>query len=102
MGVFVVTMLTGPAYDARRPRREQQGWNEHAAFMDGLVDEGFVVLGGPLGDGSRVLIVVEGEHEADVVRRLENDPWLRDGVLRVGSLEPWTLWLDGRQHRAHS
>ena len=97
MGVFVVTMLNGPAYDDRRPRREQQGWDEHAAFMDALVDEAFVVLGGPLGDGTRVLLVVEGDSEADVVRRLDDDPWLRDGTLQLATLEPWTVWLDGRR-----
>jgi uncharacterized protein YciI len=102
MGVFVVTMLNGAAYDDRRPRREQQEWDEHAAFMDALVDDGFVVLGGPLGDGTRVLLVVEGESEADVVRRLKNDPWLRDGVLQLTTLEPWTIWLDGRRASAPS
>ncbi|MGH9229772.1 MAG: hypothetical protein ACRD07_13795 [Acidimicrobiales bacterium] len=29
---------------------EPSGWPAHAAFMDGLVAHGFVVLGGPLAD----------------------------------------------------
>ena len=29
-----------------RDMREQDGWDEHAKFMDGLVDEGFILLGG--------------------------------------------------------
>jgi hypothetical protein len=29
---------------------QQSDWPAHASFMDGLVDEGFVVLGGPLAD----------------------------------------------------
>ena len=33
-----------------RPLEEQSGWEAHAAFMDGLVTSGFVVLGGPLED----------------------------------------------------
>src|SRR5256885_14753241 len=33
--------------------RKQAGWDEHARFMDGLVDAGFILLGGPL----------EGDHE---------------------------------------
>ena len=32
--------------------REQDGWDEHARFMNGLVDDGFIVLGGPL-EGDR-------------------------------------------------
>jgi hypothetical protein len=47
MAVFAVTLVNGPRYDESRPRREQDGWDEHAAFMDALVDDGFVILGGP-------------------------------------------------------
>jgi hypothetical protein len=31
-----------------RPLREQQRWDEHAAFMDGLADDGFVLWAGGL------------------------------------------------------
>jgi hypothetical protein len=48
---YLVERAKGPAWDHSRERREQAGWDEHAAFMDALADEGFVVLGGPIGDG---------------------------------------------------
>ena len=47
---LVVLRRSGPQYDPSRPLEEQSGWPEHAAFMDGLVDSGFIVLGGPLAD----------------------------------------------------
>ena len=51
MAMFhVVVRRSGPAYDPARPLEEQSGWEAHAAFMDGLVDAGFLVLGGPLED----------------------------------------------------
>ena len=53
---FLVTRVRGPAWDYARARREQPGWAEHAAFMDALVEEGFVVLGGPVGEGGVSLI----------------------------------------------
>jgi uncharacterized protein YciI len=99
MGVFVVTCEKGPAWDASRGRREQDGWDEHAAFMDALVDEGFVLLGGPLGDGERVLLAVDAADEAAVHARLAADPWQPAGLLTTGRVEPWLLWLDGRRHR---
>jgi hypothetical protein len=46
----VVVRRSGPEYDSSRPLEEQSGWGEHASFMDGLVDSGFIVLGGPLAD----------------------------------------------------
>jgi uncharacterized protein len=94
---FALTVVSGPSWDASRRRREQHGWDEHAAFMDGLVDDGFVVLGGPIGDGERVLLVVEATDEREVEARLGEDPWLATGVLRIAEIEPWTVWLDGRQ-----
>ena len=98
MPVFAVTMVCGPGWDPARPRREQPGWNEHAAFMDGLVADGFVVLGGPIGDGADVLLAVEAAAEAEIAERLGADPWAPTGQLLIGEIRPWTIWLDGRQH----
>ena len=76
---------------------EQSGWDAHAAFMDELVEEGFIVLGGPLGDERRVVHAVEAESEEVVRTRLAQDPW--SGThLEVDAIEPWTIRLDGR-HR---
>ncbi len=96
MSLFVLTMVNGPAYDRSRPRREQRGWDEHAAFMDGLLAEGFVVLGGPIGDGQEVMLVVEADTEREARARMEPDPWAPMGVLEIGSVQPWTIWLDSR------
>ena len=72
---LVVLHRSGPDYDPSRPLEEQSGWPEHAAFMDGLVDDGFIVLGGPLADEHRVVHAVEAE-SADAVRAtLARDPW---------------------------
>lgn len=98
MPVFAVTRIKGPSWDPERPRREQRGWTAHAAFMDRLVDEGFVLLGGPVGDGEEVLLAVEARDEDDVRSRLGADPWEPAGILRFGPIQPWALWLDGRPH----
>lgn len=99
MAVFVVTMVNGPGYDTARPRREQSRWDEHAAFMDALVDDGFVILGGPVGDGEQVMLVVEATDVDEIEQRLASDPWASLKILRIGALQPWTLWLDGRAAR---
>ncbi len=97
MTVFVVLKENGPGFDGSRPRREQRLWDEHAAFMDGLVADGFVLLGGPLGDvdHDRVLLVVEAADEREIAERLADDPWDPLDMLRTVSIEPWTIWLDG-------
>jgi uncharacterized protein YciI len=97
MANFALTIVHGAGWDASRPIREQDAWAEHAAFMDGLVDDGFIILGGPLGDGQRTLHVVEAADEHEIEARLAQDPWAVMGLLRIGSIEPWALWLDSRQ-----
>jgi uncharacterized protein YciI len=89
-------MVNGPNYDHSRQRREQDGWAEHAAFMDALLDEGFVILGGPIGDGEQVLVIVEAADEGEVRARYAGDPWKPMGILEIGEIQPWTIWLDGR------
>jgi uncharacterized protein YciI len=92
----VVLLRSGPEWDPSRPLEEQSDWPAHAAFMDGLVDTGFIVLGGPLFDEQRVVHVVEAESEAVVRATLARDPW-SETHLRVDAIEPWTLRLDARR-----
>jgi len=96
MGYFVVTEGRGPGWDASRPRREQDEWDAHAQFMDALVEDGLVVLGGPVGDGVRVLLVIEAESARNIEARLAEDPWMSMEVLRIESIEGWEILLDGR------
>ena len=92
----VVLRRSGPQWDPSRPMEEQSDWAAHASFMDGLVDEGFIVLGGPLADEHRVAHAVEAESEEAVRATLARDPW-SDTHLRVDTIEPWTIRLDGRR-----
>jgi uncharacterized protein YciI len=93
---LVVVRRSGPQWDASKPMEQQSGWTEHAAFMDGLVDEGVIVLGGPLADEQRVAHAVEAGSEDAVRATFARDPW-SDTHLRVDSIEPWTIRLDGRR-----
>lgn len=93
---FAVTLVPGPAWNHDVDRREQVDWDAHAAFMDRLVAEGVILLGGPVGDGSETLHAVQAEDEGDARARLAEDPWAPAGLLQVGSIRPWTLLLDFR------
>jgi uncharacterized protein YciI len=95
---FAVTLENGPDWNRAHGRREQEAWDEHAAFMDGLVDDGFIVIGGPIGEveGERTMHAIEAASEQEIRDRLAQDPWARMGLLRVAKIEPWTIWLDGR------
>lgn len=96
MTVFAVTVVYGPAWVPGVRRREQVGWDAHAAFMDRLVADGRVILGGPVGDGTDVLLAVEADDEDELRAVFAADPWHADGTLAFGRIEPWQLWLDSR------
>jgi uncharacterized protein len=90
---FVVTREQGPDWDPTRAMREQDGWDEHAAFMDALAEEAFVVLGGPLGDGDRRFMHVVEAASAEAVReRFAADPW-EAAQLTTVAVEPWQVLL---------
>ena len=96
MGYFLVFRGKGPSWDRSKGRREQEGWDEHAAFMDGLVEDGFIVLGGPLAGEERSAHVVEAESEDAVRETFARDPWSGSHLV-VDAIEPWTLRLDARR-----
>lgn len=93
MTCYAVIRERGENWDARRSRRQQEQWEEHAMFMNSLAEEGFVVLGGPLGDGEKVLLFVYAESEQDIRQHLADDPWTLLGLLRVATIERWTILL---------
>jgi hypothetical protein len=97
MAMFLVTRVPGRRWDDARSVRQQAGWTEHAAFMDSLVEDGFVVLGGPLGHGTRFVFAVDAHSDDEITDRLADDPWEAEGLLRTTQVEPWALWLDARR-----
>jgi hypothetical protein len=75
---YAVTRERGERWDASLPMREQEKWDEHAAFMDRLAEGGFVLLGGPLGDEAKFLLIIAAESEQAIVaasRRIPGRGW---------------------------
>jgi uncharacterized protein YciI len=93
---LVMLRRSGPEWDPSRPMEEQSGWPAHAAFMDRLVEDGFVVLGGQLADEVRVAQAVEAESEEAVRATWARDPWSGTHLV-IDAIEPWTIRLDGRK-----
>ena len=94
MSLFAVTREAGPAWKDGAIY-EQPAVNEHAAFMNALADEGFVLFGGPLAGTEhgrvRVLLIVDADSEAEIHRRLAHDPWVPSQQLITVSVEPWRI-----------
>ncbi len=91
--VFAVTSSRGAAWNGAHPLEGQQDWERHAAFMDALQADGFVLLGGPLEGTQDVLLVIRADDAEQIRSRLAADPWMRDHLLWLRSIAPWTLRL---------
>ena len=94
--LWVVRLERGGPWDWSRDLREQDGWDEHAAFMDSLVEDGFILLGGPLEGDRETFHVVHAPSEDSVRARFAEDNWAENGMLSVKTVERWTILLDGR------
>ncbi len=83
--------------DRGKGRFEQPGVNDHAMFMNALSDQGFVLFAGPLSGSEhgriRALVIVDAADEADIHRRLADDPWTLAQRLVIVSIEPWILFV---------
>jgi uncharacterized protein YciI len=90
---FTVFRPTGSAWVQGTPVRQQPYWDEHAAFMDNLFDQGVIVLAGPYPDGSGALLIVEAESQVAVRDMFADDPWMVRDILRVGDVKEWTIFL---------
>ena len=100
MAMFAVTTAKGEAWDESVGVREQRLFAEHARFMDGLVDRGVVVLGGPI-ESDRpqdvALLAIETDTPDQVRSLFTDDPWIVEHILVLGSVRAWTIWLERPQ-----
>ena len=94
---FVVISSAGPNRDGSMSTREQPLWNEHAAFIDQLVAEGFILMGGPLVDEGGAMLIVNADHENAVREKLKDDPWYTHGILKLESVKRWQVFIDAQK-----
>jgi uncharacterized protein YciI len=92
--LFAVVRTKGKTWDANQPMRSQQQWSAHAAFMDTLATDGFIVLGGPVGDGDDFLFAIHALDESEIRLTLQQDPWSDSGMLEIKSIQRWTILLE--------
>jgi hypothetical protein len=91
--LFFILRTRGENWNRDCGFEEQHGWSEHAAFMNGLAQEGFIVLGGPLEGTPNVLLLAMAESEEGVRAKLAGDIWAQQDLLRVERVAPWSLKL---------
>lgn len=90
---FIVLSRAGAHRDLGKGAREQAYWDEHGAFVDALVEEGFILLGGPLTDEGGAMLVVRAESESHVRAKVAPDPWYAHGILELVRITRWDIFI---------
>ena len=91
---LLVRFAAGPTWSDGGSPRDQAGWDEHAAFVDGLVADGTLVMGGPLSDHTGALMLFEGVTEPQARELLATDPFVENGVFVLAEILEWTIFAD--------
>ncbi|MDQ2981802.1 MAG: YciI family protein, partial [Actinomycetota bacterium] len=90
---LVVRFRAGPTWTSGSIK-EQPGWDDHAEFVDGLVDHGTMVMGGPFCDNSGSLILLEGVGADEARRLVAADPFIQNGVFVLEEIREWAVFVD--------
>ena len=94
MSRYVIRVERGGPWDWSRDMREQEGWDDHATYMEGIADEGFLLMVGPLEGGRETMWIVEADSEETIRRQMAEDPWAANGMLRPVRIERWEVLID--------
>ena len=89
----LVRFRAGPTWKAGPPE-DQPGWDEHAAFIDDLVERGIMVMGGPFADHSGTLVVLENVSEEEARELVAGDPFIANGVFVLDDVRAWNVYVD--------
>lgn len=95
--MFVILSSAGPNRDPSKDTRQQPLWDEHAAFIDQLVADGFILMGGPFVDEGGAMLIVNADDENEVRQKLKPDPWFEHGILKLESVKRWQVFVDVRK-----
>jgi uncharacterized protein YciI len=73
---------------------EQPGWDEHAAFIDDLIERGIFVMGGPFADNSGSFSILENVSEDEARELVLRDPYVANGVFELDDVRAWNVFVD--------
>jgi uncharacterized protein YciI len=90
---LIIRFRAGPTWTSGPPE-DQLGWDEHADFIDELVERGTMVMGGPLSDYSGSVSLWEGVTVEEARRIAADDPFMKNGVFVLDEILEWKIYVD--------
>ena len=91
----VLRLAPGPTWTTGKPE-DQPGWDEHAEFIDDLIDRGVFFMGGPWTNRLGSMSIWEGMNADEVLEVMQGDPFVQNGVFLIEDCADWTVYVDTR------
>jgi uncharacterized protein YciI len=96
---ILVRWRAGPAWTSGSVD-EQPGWDDHAAFIDDLIERGIFVMGGPLADQKGSQSLLENVTEQEARELVLQDPFVENGVFELEEVRAWNVFVDELKPKA--
>jgi len=87
--VWLITYARGPKWIEGKGLQEQPGLAEHGSYMKDLWDAGVLRDGGPLIDDQGGMITIRAKNAEAAKKIVAEDPGIRNGVFKLGTIHPW-------------
>ncbi|WP_305097202.1 YciI family protein [Croceibacterium aestuarii] len=84
---YVALVERTEKWDRSKPAFEQEGFAEHAAYMEALEKSGMIAMAGLLAESELVLFVMRANDIDEVRAGFAGDPMQQSGLARVIRLE---------------
>lgn len=81
-------------WDSDKSNRQQESWDDHAEFIDSLLTERVILVGGPLADNSAIMMVVLAESGQAARDYFAEDPWITKGLVQIKAVHQWNLEIN--------
>jgi uncharacterized protein len=85
---FVLAHSPGPGWDPAKGFRDQPGIEAHVGYMQGFLDRGQLVIGGPFLDDSGGMMIFDVASLEAARAIADGDPTVKAGLLSV-KVKPW-------------
>ena len=89
----IVRWRAGPTWESGPPE-DQPGWDDHATFIDDLIERGIFVMGGPFADYSGSFTILENVDEEQARELVVEDPFVANGVFVLDDVREWLVYVD--------
>jgi len=95
LSYHIVLFSLGPSWDPALPPQQQPGIHEHIGYMQKLMKDRVMVMGGPFVEGPKVVsafYILDAKTPAEARQLAEADPAVVKGLMKIDEVRTFLLF----------